>query len=411
MSVRLLEHNRRRLCALLLIAVSIGSTVRAQAPSVDELIAAGDHEQARRVLDRALDEDPADATARFRRARVRGYLGDAAGALGDYDRLVATDPDNVDYVFGRAQALAWLGRDAEALAALERATRLAPGYEDVWRLRYRVQERQNGAAAEIALTALRQAASQRFPSASWWRAEPAAGSEDARAFALTLGLTVQSLDRSGASLPGWDEQFAEFSWRRSDDLTLIAGLTRSSRFSATDTSVLLGAERRLDDRWTAGARIGAAIDADFLPTREFIAHLHRVLPHGWGGELRFHRREFDTATVSAWRATAERYFGDFRAAYAFGLAHLHRANESIGHTASLTWYADAKSSYGVTLSAGEEAEAVGPGQVLVSDVSAVVLTGRHALGDRYELRWWAGTHEQGDFYRRHYAGLAVQFRF
>lgn len=401
----------RSMAATLLVAALFWSGIATGAQTVSDLTDSGDHERALEILDRALQDDPADPTARFQRARVRGFLGDHPGALADYERLLSRFPGNVDYVFGRAQALARLGHDDEALGALEEASRLAPDYEDVWRLRYRVQLRQDDAGTNAALDALRAESRQRFPNASWWRAAETGTVPESREFALTLGATVQSLDRSGASLPGWDDQFAEFAWRRSDVLTLLAGLARANRFNTADTALSVGAEWRINDDWSAGARIGGAADADFLATRELIAHLHRVLPRGWSADLRLHRREFDTATVSAWRATGERYFGDFRAAYALGVAHLHGADDSIGHSASLTWYADDRSSYGVTLSTGEEAEVVGPGQVLVTDVSAAVVTGRHDLGTRYELRWWAGTHEQGDFYRRLYAGMAFRFRF
>lgn len=383
----------------------------AAAPTAGDLIASGEYERALEVLDHALKGDPADAGVRYQRARVRGFLGDHPGSLADYAQLLARFPDNVDYVFGRAQALARLGRDGEALDALAEASRLAPEYEDVWRLRYRVQLRQEGAGAQDALAALRAEARRRFPNSTWWREAQGGTEPDERDLSLTLGATVQSLERSGASLPGWDDQFAELAWRRSDRLTLLANLSRARRFAATDTAASVGAEWRIDDDWSAGARIGAAGDADFLAAREFVAHLHRSLPRGWGAGLRLHRREFSTATVTAWTATGERYFGNFRAAYALGLAHLHGADDSIGHSASLSWYADDRSTYGLTLSAGEEAEVVGPGQVLVTDVSAAVITGRHDLGSRYELRWWAGTHEQGDFYRRLYAGMAVRFRF
>jgi hypothetical protein len=30
------------------------------------------------------------------------------------------------------------------------------------------------------------------------------------------------------------------------------------------------------------------------------------------------------------------------------------------------------------------------------------------LSSRFELNWWLGSHEQGDFYRRDYAGLGIR---
>jgi hypothetical protein len=44
-------------------------------------------------------------------------------------------------------------------------------------------------------------------------------------------------------------------------------------------------------------------------------------------------------------------------------------------------------------------------------VSNLTLTGNEAFSPRLSLGWWLGTHEQGDFYRRDYAGLSVRVGF
>ncbi|MDX1500339.1 MAG: YaiO family outer membrane beta-barrel protein, partial [Woeseiaceae bacterium] len=66
---------------------------------------------------------------------------------------------------------------------------------------------------------------------------------------------------------------------------------------------------------------------------------------------------------------------------------------------------------GVAWTEGREAEAVAAGTVLETDVSGITVTGRHGLGRRWTVDWWLGTQEQGDFYRRRYAGLALAVEF
>lgn len=105
--------------------------------------------------------------------------------------------------------------------------------------------------------------------------------------------------------------------------------------------------------------------------------------------------------------TVEKYLGDFRIAYALGLSHLHGASNSLNHSLTANWYYSDRSSIGISLNTGEETEAIGPGQVLETDVRGVSVSGRRRLTNRLGLQWWLGLHEQGDYYRRQYVGMAL----
>ena len=74
----------------------------------------------------------------------------------------------------------------------------------------------------------------------------------------------------------------------------------------------------------------------------------------------------------------------------------------------LTWYPSDRRNLGVTLGAGEEIEVIGLDRLLHTSVSNLTLTGTEKLTQRVSLSWWLGTHEQGDFYRRDYAGLSIR---
>ena len=56
---------------------------------------------------------------------------------------------------------------------------------------------------------------------------------------------------------------------------------------------------------------------------------------------------------------------------------------------------------------GGQAESLGNGQVLETDVRGITLNGRRAINERVAIQWWLGLHEQGDFYRRRFLGMAV----
>ena len=360
-----------------------------------------DHAAEERRLSEALVDEPDNVQLRFQRAQLRSRIGENQAALADYDALIKRFPHDVDYRFGRGNILGRLGRDQEALEDLALAVELAPDYEDVWALRYRLALRQPDNAEQI--LQLRAQSEARFPLADWWQALPP---ETPNASRMTL-LVGSSIDDLNNGLPGWNEQFAEIGFVADDRWTLSARAARAQRFRASDVAVSVGAELRVDDRWEAGLNVGATPDAEFYARRQLRAHLLRRLPSAWSVDLAYGRREFATATVSLWQLTTEKYFGDYRAAHTLTVARLHGATTSVGHSVSLTRYWSERLSLGIGIAVGDEAEVIAPGQVLETDVSAMTLNGRYRICERLSLSAWLGVQEQGDFYRRQYAGLAV----
>jgi YaiO family outer membrane protein len=357
------------------------------------------------LLDEHLLANPHDNIGRFKRAQVLGWKGDYAAARSEYEYLVNESPDNVDYVLGYAQVLTWQGHDARALDELTHARQLAPGYEAVWQLQFRLLSRQNDEASKKALSVFRREVRLQFPHAQWLTEAPEI-TVNSR-WTVHVGLNVENLSDD---LPGWNQQFLEMVSDRNNGSRYFVRAARDERFENSDNTIGGGGDWELADNWFTGVNLHIAPDADFQPDSEYGAHAGRSLSGGWVLNLGYRRRNYDTAIVDSYIATTERYFGNFRAAYALSLSHLHGATDSAGHTLTINWYQTEHRSFGLSINSGEEAEAIGAGQVLITDVRGINLTGRHTLSDRVGLNWWFGIHEQGDFYRRQYAGLAVSFR-
>ena len=341
---------------------------------------------------------------RFAAARTLGQEGNYAGALATLEALRLEFPDDVDYALAKAQVLARQQRDAEALLELAAASEMAPQYEAVWQLRYRLQARQPGKEAGRRLDELRDESSRRFPGATWWLAPQI---EAPRRWTLSAGVGVDTLDNGQ---PNWNEQFFEAQFEHSATASYRARLARSSRFDAADGQYGIGAEWRFSDDWFAGVDANFSSDARFLPDRDLGGHIGRSLADGWVAGLRYRHRSFPTATVNTVIGSAEKYFGPFRAAYSLSVSRLEGAGNTLGHSFVFNWYLDDRHSFGVSLATGEEAEAIGPGQVLETDVRGLSVSGRHGINKRVGISWYAGLHEQGDFYRRRYVGLAVSIR-
>jgi YaiO family outer membrane protein len=341
----------------------------------------------------------ADSAERFRSVQLALRNNELETALLEVTQLREDFPADVDYALACAQVLERLGRDDDALAELAVASRLAPDYEDVWRLRLVILSRHPD-RPEYASVA--EEAAKRFPMAAW-RLPP----QNETFWVLSAGTAYEKLSNG---LPSWNNQFIGLSREKPRHYRLAAELARDARFNAADYSVRLSAQRSLSHRAVAGLAVAFAGNPQFQPDQEFGGHISALIGGGWKTTLAFRRRDYTTTSVTSLIGTIEKYYGSFRFAYSLTGSRLRRASTSLGHTFTANWYVNEAASIGVTLGGGEEAEAIGDGAILKSDVNAVSLSGRYHLGRRYTLQGWVGTHKQGDFYRRRFLGLAVSIR-
>lgn len=341
----------------------------------------------------------ADTAEQFRHAQELSRSGKHELALSKLTQLRDAYPHDVDYALARAQILLRLQRDDEALLELEAATTLAPDYEDVWRLRFSILQ-QHGVQTDY--DALQQDAARRFPNARWWR-QP----EHPAFWTVAAGAGYERLSNG---LPSWNSEFLQISREKPNDYRYGANLTRDARYDAADYTLRLDAQRSAASGWFAGAELALASNPSFQSERAYGAHVGAPFGDGWVAGLNLRYKEYATATVNSRIASLEKYQGPFRFAYALTHSHLHGGTNSLGHTLTSNWYFSDAASVGMTISSGDEAEAVGNGQVLETDVRGLTLSGRYRFDDKYALQWWLGSHEQGDYYRRQFIGLAISIR-
>ena len=342
---------------------------------------------------------PDAPSLRYERAQALARSGATEAALVEFDALLAEFPDDADYLLGRAQMQARLGRDAAAIETAERALRLAPDYEDVWQLRLRLAER---AGDDASVAALRVQLAARFPDASWW--QPAPSPVEYRRW-LSAG---SGTDRLSTGAPDWSREHLRLDWQTAAAGVLFAEFSRSERFDESDSSLYVGGSWKALQDWQLGAGAAVTEDARFLPQRELSLDATRAWARGWGTVFGVRQRDYATGDVSTYSFTAEKYVSDYRIAYRLDHSYQSDADSALTHALALTWYPNDKRSLGVTLGSGEEIEIIGLDQLLRTSVANVTLTGNEKLTTRLSLSWWLGTHEQGDFYDRDYAGLSVR---
>jgi len=314
------------------------------------------------------------AAERFKLVQSLRTSGELYAALEELDDLRADYPHDVDYSLARAQVLAQLERNEEALAELAIARELAPDYNTVRILQARLL-----------------AQAQQAP----------------RQWTLLLGAGHDELSNS---LPSWDDQFVELQLQFDSSRRYFARFARNARYADADTSFGIGMENSWESGWFAGADLGLADSPTYQPEVGYSAHVGRTLTDGWVADLRYRRKEYDSATIGSAIGTVEKYFADYRIAYGLGWSRLHGGSNFGNHVLTLNWYYSDASSIGLTLNTGNEAEALGDGRVLETDVRGITLSGRRALSDRIGIQWWLGLHDQGDYYRRRFLGMAVSIR-
>lgn len=397
-------YARTLFFALALSAICSAALAEPSLHAIDEAIAAMDYGRALELIDSQIAATPDDVSLLFRRARVQSYVGDLDAALNTLNQLRERYPHDVDYALARAQVFARQGRDRVALAELRDAVVLAPDYEAVWQLQYTLLSRQQNERAHVELEKLSREAAVRFPHASWLRSAEIAS--DVR-WTVLVGAGYEDLSNG---FPSWSQQFIEVSREQASAGRYRLGVARDERFDNSDQSVLLGGDFSFASGWTTGLDVTFTGNPSFQPDLSVSGYVGRLLKDGWSASLRYRQREYESTTVGSATSTVEKYAGDFRFAYALGISRLQGSSSFMNHGLTMNWYYNEYSSIGITLNSGKEAESIGPGQVLETDVQGVSVSGRRQLTDRFGLQWWLGLHDQGDFYRRKYLGMAVSIR-
>lgn len=387
--------------ALAVVAMAANGADTFSEDQVASAIARLDYDAATQLLRARLVTEPGDATSRFTLARVLAWSGEYAASLTEYDGLIVREPANVDYSLGRAQTLVWAHEDEAALAEIARALSLSPDYEDVWRLELTVLERGKGNEARV--RALRAEAAARFPSSSWWQ-----GVEERVASVSSTDVSFGTVHETlSTDVPDWTSSFVQLTRHRADGISFYGALREEERFGASDSVVAGGAAWPLPERWTMGVDLELTPNAAFLPRAAASVWAARPLGDGWETELRLRHRDYSDVQVTSTSGAIAKYFGDFRASYTLDLSVLDGDATSAAHSATLAYYLSPRTQLNAGIAAGEEAEAVAPGQVLRTNVHGYSLGFRLNLNERWRLLGSVGSHTQGDFYTRRYVGLSV----
>ena len=366
-----------------------------------------DYPAAVSVLEQHLDTYPADEDARYLLARTLAWSRRWDEAMAEYDRLLGQSPDNADYLLGKSQVLVWSERPAEAVPLLERARENAPDYEALWRLESQALLAAGGAENRRRFDELAAAARQRFPSSSWplWQQldRSAPGFEPTSDY--ELGYSFDSLDND---FDNWQSVYFEASHTLAPRKAYYVVVEATDRFSEREAEIMAGTYLPLDEDWTLLLQGSVAPGADVLPQWSAWAELQRSLGGGWGLRSGFRHAEYSDSRYELLNLGAERYWGNWQAAYTLYIGWPEGADTSVSHLARLDRYYGERNHIGVMAGVGEESESVGQDRLLTSNTRTLGLGGRHWMNPDWALSWDLMWHRQGSVYNR--GGIRVGLR-
>ena len=241
------------------------------------------------------------------------------------------------------------------------------------------------------------------------------------AFLVLHGTNAAALELEGGLMheeltndkPDWDSAYIEGAHNFAPRQTLYGVVRETERFDLRDTELAASYYHPFGARWTGQIEASTSPEHNVLPETSVLGQFTRAFEGGWvlSGGARF--SEYTDTSTRLLIAGIERYFGSYRVAYTAYNGKPDGASSAPSHRIALDhYYYNERSRIGFSVAWGSEVENVGPPTgVIVTDIRAISVVGRHWLTPNWALAWEIGTHEQGDFYRRTGGRLGLRYSF
>lgn len=210
--------------------------------------------------------------------------------------------------------------------------------------------------------------------------------------------------------PDWQELSLRINQQRGQRNVKELTLTQTSRFGLDDQRISGLYASPLNERLTA------MLAASISPS-------HRVLErHGIDGTLQYEfapawlihaslaNKRYDSANVNQGSLMLEHYFSSFSASAAWRPVRALGVSSSSTELRGYYYYRDTNY-IGVIVSSGQEATSINAGTVVLTDVRATALLGRHRLSRQWAINYAITRTRQGSFYNRNTVRLGVQHLF
>ncbi len=219
-------------------------------------------------------------------------------------------------------------------------------------------------------------------------------------------------DRLSNGYGNWRTVSLDFSRKYQSRRTFYGSLTATERFGRRDRQATLGIYQPLNRKWAL------LLEGNYSPTHRSLAKwsafggIEHNFGKGWNGQIGYRRTRYSAAKVNVASVTAEKYFGNYRAAYTLSVINLEKVGTSAAHRFQFAkYYGEQVSSVGLTVGYGRELESLGNQGVLQTDVKSIGISGHHWINKHWGINYDASITRQGKFYTKQGASIGVRYRF
>ncbi|RMH61563.1 MAG: YaiO family outer membrane beta-barrel protein [Zetaproteobacteria bacterium] len=384
-----------------------------------DLAKAGAYVQAERLLRQHLQEAPRDMEGRFLLARLLSWQGHYQQALAQYALLLRRDGQNADYLFGQAQVYTWMRDYPRALRILEALRARNPGYEDAWKLEWKILTTPGAEHGGVDVDWFRTEAAIAFPDRDWWQREQDTPSlhrhrqrvvreEKSVQRELEVGGSYSQLNNGFAN---WSSEYLAFRMKDAQDRSFHAMAENVTRYQLQDVQLTVGGGIPVLDWGHLFADLQFSPGHRFMPSSSWMGGALLSLPDGWGLQLGVRQTHYPESQTWTYSGMVERYFGNFRASYTFNWAQVIQAGNGSNHVLTLDHYYSTDNRLGVAYTVGKEVERISPTRVAITPVWNVTVHGRHWWNARWGTAWGLHVHHQGHVYNRWGGHVGLLYRF
>lgn len=207
--------------------------------------------------------------------------------------------------------------------------------------------------------------------------------------------------------PDWRESSLRLTQRLSQRSVRSIALTQTRRFGQQDREVSGLLSLPLTDKLTI------SFEGSFSPTHRVLARQsvaamlqYEFLP-AWIAHVGLGHRSYDATSVDLGTLMLEHYFSSFSASVAWKPVRSAGVSSSSNELRGSYYYGDANS-IGIIMSNGREVTPLGPNNVVLTDVKATALLGRHWINHQWAVNYALSHTRQGGLYTKKSARLGVQ---
>jgi YaiO family outer membrane protein len=225
---------------------------------------------------------------------------------------------------------------------------------------------------------------------------------------IELGTNRETLS---SDAPDWTSSFVSLSHQFTPRQNIILRAAQYSRFGARDDAFTLSAYLPAGDKTTFFLEGSASRDHRYLARDGLQAQLLQGFTDGWGGVLGVRHQRYDTSDVTIGEVTIEKYFADYRAAFTYSPSHSSTAGNAASFRAVIAYYYGDRSNVQLSVGRGEELERANLTlPIVVTDVRAATIYGRHAISSAWAINYAIGRTTRANV-THHEFSVGASFRF